>query len=172
MMSGLHMRTLRERDYMRSISLVVGIDAICQSQTRVAITRKSRLQQIHMHEKVWITCKQRHRIHLSGLYRRSLARIECCAAMQHSLPDQSPPDHDSKLTMAHIEELPAMPIRKPSCMEVEFHRLINHVHQMMFVSGETADVTPETTSMIESIVQQQVMEMVCLSKSLFIFTPY
>lgn len=31
---------------------------------------------------------------------------------------------------------------------------------MMFVSGETADVGPETTSMIESIVQQQVMEMV------------
>ena len=32
---------------------------------------------------------------------------------------------------------------------------------MMFVSGETADVAPETTSMIEFIVQQQVMEMVC-----------
>lgn len=31
---------------------------------------------------------------------------------------------------------------------------------MMFVSGETGDVTPDTTSMIESIVQQQVMEMV------------
>jgi len=31
---------------------------------------------------------------------------------------------------------------------------------MMFVSGETADVAPETTSMIEFIVQQQVMEMV------------
>jgi hypothetical protein len=33
---------------------------------------------------------------------------------------------------------------------------------MMFVSGETADVAPETTSMIEFIVQQQVMEMVSL----------
>jgi transcription initiation protein SPT3 len=30
----------------------------------------------------------------------------------------------------------------------------------MFVSGETGDVSPETTSMIEGIVQQQVMEMV------------
>lgn len=30
----------------------------------------------------------------------------------------------------------------------------------MFVSGETADVAPETTSMIEGIVQQQVTEMV------------
>jgi len=31
---------------------------------------------------------------------------------------------------------------------------------MMFVSGETGDVSPETTSMIEGIVQQQVVEMV------------
>lgn len=31
---------------------------------------------------------------------------------------------------------------------------------MMFVSGETGDVSPETTSMIENVVQQQVMEMV------------
>ncbi|TKA71204.1 hypothetical protein B0A55_07648, partial [Friedmanniomyces simplex] len=30
---------------------------------------------------------------------------------------------------------------------------------MMFVSGETGDVSQETTSMIENIVQQQVMEM-------------
>lgn len=37
-----------------------------------------------------------------------------------------------------------------------------HFSQMMFVSGETADVALETTSMIESIVQQQVMEMVRL----------
>lgn len=32
--------------------------------------------------------------------------------------------------------------------------------QMMFVSGETAEPTPETTMVVESIVQQQVMEMV------------
>lgn len=38
--------------------------------------------------------------------------------------------------------------------------LTSHFLQMMFVSGETADVALETTSMIESIVQQQVMEMV------------
>lgn len=37
------------------------------------------------------------------------------------------------------------------------------IEQMMFVSGETADVAPETTSMIEGIVQQQVMEMVLQS---------
>jgi hypothetical protein len=43
-----------------------------------------------------------------------------------------------------------------------FHVLTEHVFQMMFVSGETADVAPETTSMIEFIVQQQVMEMVRL----------
>ncbi|KAF2720087.1 SPT3, positive regulator of Ty transcription [Polychaeton citri CBS 116435] len=33
------------------------------------------------------------------------------------------------------------------------------IQQMMFVSGETADPAPETTSMIEGIVQQQVMVM-------------
>lgn len=43
---------------------------------------------------------------------------------------------------------------------IKFHVLIDHTFQMMFVSGETADVAPETTSMIEFIVQQQVMEMV------------
>ena len=31
---------------------------------------------------------------------------------------------------------------------------------MMFVSGETGDVSAETTTMIEGIVQQQVVEMV------------
>ena len=47
-----------------------------------------------------------------------------------------------------------------SRLRVKFHVLINQTFQMMFVSGETADVAPETTSMIEFIVQQQVMEMV------------
>jgi len=42
----------------------------------------------------------------------------------------------------------------------------NLITQMMFVSGETADPSHETTSMIENIVQQQVMEMVsCNSDS-------
>ena len=36
--------------------------------------------------------------------------------------------------------------------------------QMMFVSGETGDVSPETTTMIENIVQQQVMEMVYMAR--------
>lgn len=35
----------------------------------------------------------------------------------------------------------------------------SEIQQMMFVSGETGDTSPETTSLIESIVQQQVMEM-------------
>ena len=47
-----------------------------------------------------------------------------------------------------------------SRLRVKYHILIDHAFQMMFVSGETADVAPETTSMIEFIVQQQVMEMV------------
>jgi len=34
------------------------------------------------------------------------------------------------------------------------------IKQMMFVSGETSEPAPETTTMIEGIVQQQVIEMV------------
>jgi transcription initiation protein SPT3 len=33
--------------------------------------------------------------------------------------------------------------------------------QMMYVSGETAEASAETTGMIEEIVRQQVIEMVC-----------
>ena len=39
-------------------------------------------------------------------------------------------------------------------------RLTSIINQMMFVSGETAEVPPETTSMIEEIVRQQVIFMV------------
>jgi hypothetical protein len=36
---------------------------------------------------------------------------------------------------------------------------------MMYVSGETAEASPETTGMIEEIVRQQVIEMVCMDQS-------
>jgi transcription initiation protein SPT3 len=36
------------------------------------------------------------------------------------------------------------------------------VVQMMYVSGETAEASTETTGMIEEIVRQQVIEMVCV----------
>lgn len=43
-------------------------------------------------------------------------------------------------------------------------RLIFVLQQMMFVSGETAEASPETTGMIEEIVRAQVIEMVsCIS---------
>ncbi|KAH0551238.1 hypothetical protein GP486_007457, partial [Trichoglossum hirsutum] len=38
--------------------------------------------------------------------------------------------------------------------------LADAIKQMMFVSGETGEVSPETTGMIEEIVRQQVIEMV------------
>lgn len=38
--------------------------------------------------------------------------------------------------------------------------LMKDLNQMMFVSGETAEPSPETTGMIEEIVRQQVVEMV------------
>lgn len=39
--------------------------------------------------------------------------------------------------------------------------MANMISQMMFVSGETADPPPETTTIIEEIVHTQVVEMVC-----------
>ena len=42
-------------------------------------------------------------------------------------------------------------------------RLIYWLQQMMFVSGETAEPSAETTWMIEEIVREQVVEMVCPS---------
>ena len=39
-------------------------------------------------------------------------------------------------------------------------RLANFFRQMMFVSGETAEASAETTTLIEEIVRQQVIEMV------------
>jgi hypothetical protein len=41
-------------------------------------------------------------------------------------------------------------------------RLTYHVIQMMYVSGETAEASAETTGMIEEIVRQQVIEMVSI----------
>ncbi|KAK7711130.1 Transcription initiation protein spt3 [Botryosphaeria dothidea] len=38
--------------------------------------------------------------------------------------------------------------------------------QMMFVAGETADIPPETTSLVESIVRQQVIELLTRSTDL------
>lgn len=40
------------------------------------------------------------------------------------------------------------------------------IQQMMFVSGETAEVAPETTTLIESVVQQQVIEMLTRATAL------
>ena len=39
--------------------------------------------------------------------------------------------------------------------------LIDAFQQMMYVSGETAEPSVETTGIIEDIVRQQVIELVC-----------
>ena len=39
--------------------------------------------------------------------------------------------------------------------------LTNLIHQMMFVSDETAEPSVETTTLIEEITRQQVIEIVC-----------
>lgn len=38
--------------------------------------------------------------------------------------------------------------------------MANNVAKMMFVSGETAEPSPETTTLIEEITRQQVIEIV------------
>ena len=40
------------------------------------------------------------------------------------------------------------------------HLLMTWFRQMMFVSGETGEPSPETTGIIEEIVRQQVVEIV------------
>lgn len=40
------------------------------------------------------------------------------------------------------------------------------IQQMMFVSGETGEPSPETTGLVEEMVRGQVIEMVPLSSSL------
>jgi hypothetical protein len=47
--------------------------------------------------------------------------------------------------------------------------LTSRIHQMMYVSGETAEPSPETTGMVEEIVRQQVIEMVCTQNNPFGF---
>lgn len=44
-------------------------------------------------------------------------------------------------------------------------RLIQWLQQMMFVSGETAEPSAETTYLIEEIVREQVIEMVGMMTS-------
>lgn len=52
----------------------------------------------------------------------------------------------------------------------KFVRIIDvltfHIHQMMYVSGETAEPSHETTGMVEEIVRQQVIEMVSISHTI------
>lgn len=45
-------------------------------------------------------------------------------------------------------------------------KITNFIYQMMFVSGETAEPSIETTTLIEDIVRQQVVEIVCHSAHL------
>jgi hypothetical protein len=47
-------------------------------------------------------------------------------------------------------------------LHVASYELTNCYEQMMFVSGETAEPSTETTGLIEDIVRQQVVEMVSL----------
>ena len=50
--------------------------------------------------------------------------------------------------------------------EMDFkQRLTECFQQMMYVSGETAEASPETTYLIEEVVREQVVEMVSSARS-------
>lgn len=58
---------------------------------------------------------------------------------------------------------PQSPEIDPSHIETERmfrDNLTDMIHKMMFVSGETAEPSVETTTLIEEIVRQQVIEIV------------
>mgnify|MGYP003310288267 CR=1 FL=1 len=50
--------------------------------------------------------------------------------------------------------------RKKTIKEREFEGYADTLTKMMYVSGETAEPSAETTGMVEEIVRQQVIEMV------------
>lgn len=62
--------------------------------------------------------------------------------------------------MASAEAVTALEDEDPETWEDWKHRLTEILQQMMFVSGETAEPSVDTTGMIEEIVRQQVIEMV------------
>lgn len=49
----------------------------------------------------------------------------------------------------------------PATKEMFAAKVTDFIRQMMFVSGETAEPSIETTTLIEDIVRQQVVEIVC-----------
>ncbi|OMP82729.1 Protein spt3 [Diplodia seriata] len=63
----------------------------------------------------------------------------------------------ASLTSSIISFRHAMP-----CLDVRAH----HPPQMMFVAGEAGDIPPETTSVVEHIVQQQVIELLSRADAL------
>jgi hypothetical protein len=53
------------------------------------------------------------------------------------------------------------PEEEEESMDMFWVKLMGCLKQMMYVSGETAEPSQETTGMVEEIVRQQVIEMVC-----------
>ncbi len=72
-----------------------------------------------------------------------------------------PPDLTPQNFQDDLQANPAYVEADTEPMEDWRIRLIKALYQMMFVSGETAEASAETTAMIEEIVHTQVIEMVC-----------
>lgn len=75
---------------------------------------------------------------------------------------QMPPTPLPSMDTNEQEARPPMLMPHPSARSQKNPRelMINTVRQMMYVSGETAEPSVETTSIIEDIVRQQVIELV------------
>ncbi len=80
-----------------------------------------------------------------------------------------PPDDIEQNDLGLLSRVSTRPVPKATMLdprsddetEREFKQRLNHYfRQMMFVSGETAEPSAETTWMIEEIVREQVLDMV------------
>lgn len=69
-------------------------------------------------------------------------------------------------TSSHSNNMSQSMKIEPTSPDGKDEELIEWIQQMMFVSGETAEPSVDTTGMIEEIVRQQVIEIVSLTSDL------
>lgn len=105
-----------------------------------------------------------------GLFKSQRSfRVECSHHLHYSINTTtklfltlttSPPSH---FDAPRLVKMPSFTQERADSILTDTNgRLLSadEVQQMMFVSGETVEPTPETTMLVEQLVQQQVMEMV------------
>lgn len=78
----------------------------------------------------------------------------------------SPPCHSFKSTQRNLTQPRTRPTTIATMAEKDKFKFRLEIQQMMFVSGETGEPSPETTGIIEEMVRGQVVEMVCTTSPL------